>query len=211
VIHFYFKKRLNAGARQFRLEIEYAVMKGSFLGILGPSGSGKTTLLRCLAGLEKPDEGFIRHDGTFWVDAPHHVFLPPQKRPIGFVFQDYALFPHMTVRGNLLYARNDEKKAGMLLELTRMTEMADHFPHELSGGQKQRTALARALMREPELLLLDEPLSALDEELRESLGKEIAGIQKETGVTAIVVSHSRKEIDTLCSEVLRLENGSLIS
>jgi len=201
-----FEKRLSA----FTIKADFAVDKATAI-LWGESGAGKTTILECIAGLRSPDRGEIRLEDKIVFSSEGRIDVPPRDRRVGYVFQDYALFPHMTVRGNLLYARNDEKKAGMLLELTRMTEMADHFPHELSGGQKQRTALARALMREPELLLLDEPLSALDEELRESLGKEIAGIQKETGVTAIVVSHSRKEIDTLCSEVLRLENGSLIS
>ena len=127
------------------------------------------------------------------------------------VFQDYALFPHLTVLGNLLFAQDNPQKARQLLELVHLSDQAHHFPRELSGGQKQRTALARALVREPDLLLLDEPLSAIDEELREELGEEIRRIQAETGVTTIIVSHSRREIDLLADEVLVLRAGSLNS
>ncbi len=209
MLHFYVRKRLRAGDTTFDLEVEYALTAGSFLGIRGPSGSGKTTLLRCLAGLDRPDEGMIALDGTAWFDSRRQVFVPPQKRSAGLVFQDYALFPHMTVLGNILYASPDRDRARQLLELTRLTREAQQFPRELSGGQKQRAALARALARRPELLLLDEPLSALDEELRDSLAAELSRIQRETGVTAILVSHSRTEIERLCTEVLELDNGRM--
>lgn len=209
MIHFYLKKEFRAGAKAFRLDVEYALTSGSVLGICGPSGSGKTTLLRCLAGLERPDDGFIRHEEEFWFQKDRRWFVPPQKRKVGLVFQDYALFPHCTVLGNLLYARNDRAKAMEFLDLVRLADHAHHFPRELSGGQKQRTALARALVREPELLLMDEPLSALDEELRDSLGEEIRRIQHETGVTTVVVSHSRREIGLLSTEVMELAEGRL--
>ncbi len=209
MIHFYLQKRFVAGQREFHLDVEYAVTKGSVLGILGPSGSGKTTLLRCLAGLERPDGGFIRQDESFWYDGSRSLFVPPQKRQVGLVFQDYALFPHLTVLGNLLYASNDRRRALELLDLVHLADHAHHFPRELSGGQKQRTALARALIRKPELLLLDEPLSALDEELRDSLGEEIHRVQAQTGVTTVLVSHSRKEIELLSTEVMELREGRL--
>ena len=201
MIHFFFDKT-------FRLEVEYALNSGAFLGVVGPSGSGKTTLLRCLAGLERPDAGFVVHDGNFWFRGPK-LSVPTRRRPVGMVFQDYALFPHLTVLGNLLYARNDRRRAGELLDLVRMNDHAHHFPRELSGGQRQRTALARALVREPELLLLDEPLSALDEELRGALADEIRRVQRQTGVTTVVVSHSRREIDFLATEVMELREGRL--
>jgi ABC-type sulfate/molybdate transport systems ATPase subunit len=123
------------------------------------------------------------------------------------VFQDYALFPHMTVYGNVHYATNDKGRTEELLELTRLTQISRHFPRELSGGQKQRTALARALGRSPRLLLLDEPFSALDEDLRQSLGEELLRVLSATGVTAVLVSHSRDEIARLCSEVIELVDG----
>lgn len=209
MIHFYLQKRFVAGPREFHLDVEYAVTRGTVLGVLGPSGSGKTTLLRCLAGLERPDGGFIRHDDAFWYDASRSVFVPPQRRQVGLVFQDYALFPHLTVLGNLLYACADRARALEFLDLVHLADHAHHFPRELSGGQKQRTALARALVREPDLLLLDEPLSALDEELRDSLGEEIRRVQSQTGVTTVLVSHSRKEIELLSTEVMELRGGRL--
>lgn len=208
MIHFFVEKTFRAGTRTFRLEVEYALNKGAVLGIVGPSGSGKTTLLRCLAGLERPEAGFVRHDEVFW-SGPSASFVPARKRPVGLVFQDYALFPHMTVLGNLLYANNDRRRAFEYLDLVKMADHAHQFPRELSGGQKQRTALARALVRQPELLLLDEPLSALDEELREALAAEILRVQKQTGVTTVIVSHSRREIHLLASEVMALREGRL--
>ena len=207
--HFYLKKSLKSGTRSFDLDLEYAVADGAFLGILGPSGSGKTTLIRCLAGLARPDAGFVNRGGEFWFDSSRDVFVPARHRRVGLVFQDYALFPHMTVLGNLLYARNDRVRAREILDLVRMTDHAGAYPHELSGGQKQRTALGRALVREPELLLLDEPLSALDEELRDSLGEEILRIPRASGVTAVVVSHSRRELARLATETLELRDGRL--
>jgi molybdate transport system ATP-binding protein len=128
---------------------------------------------------------------------------------VGLVFQDYALFPNMTVYGNVQYATGDHARTMELLELVRMDAQARHFPRELSGGQRQRTALARALGRKPLLLLLDEPLSALDEELRLSLREELRRIQRETGVTAILVSHSRDDVFRLCDEVIELEAGQV--
>ncbi len=207
MLRFYLKTRMSAGDKSFDLEVEYALAAGSFLGVRGPSGSGKTTLLRCLAGLHRPDEGMIEQDGIAWFDSRTGIFMPPQKRSVGLVFQDFALFPHMTVLGNILYAAPDKDRARQLMELTRLTREAHQFPRELSGGQKQRAALARALARRPGLLLLDEPLAALDEELRDALASELSRIQRETGVTAILVSHSRSEIKRLCTEVLELNDG----
>jgi molybdate transport system ATP-binding protein len=209
VIHFYVQKHFHAGAQTFRLDVEFALNTGAVLGIVGPSGSGKTTLVRCLAGLEKPDAGFIRHDDEFWFHPESRQFVPARKRNVGLVFQDYALFPHLTVLGNLLYACRDKARAWEFLDLVRLTDRAHHFPRELSGGQKQRTALARALVREPDLLLMDEPLSALDEELRESLGDEIVRVQRETGVTTVLVSHSRRELERMSTETLELLHGEL--
>lgn len=209
MLSFYLVKHLRAGKRRFCLELEYALPEGGFLGVRGPSGSGKTTLIRCLAGLDRPEAGYLRVGEDTWYDSSMNVFIRPQKRRIGYVAQDYALFPNMTILGNILYANPDRDKAIRLLELTRLEAQAHQFPRELSGGQRQRTALARALAREPELLLLDEPLSALDEELREELGDEIRRIQRTTGITAVMVSHSKAEVSRLCSEVLELRAGLL--
>lgn len=217
MIHFYLKKRRAApggrsGARAaagFDFELEFALFRGSFTGVVGPSGSGKSTLVRLLAGLERPDDGFVKLDDEFWYHRERRLFLPPQRRQVGLVFQDYALFPHLSALDNVRYADPDRRKAREWLDLVGLADRAYHLPHELSGGQKQRVALARALARRPRLLLLDEPLSALDEELRGELGDLLAAVQRATGVTALMVSHSRAEIGRLCSEVLELDGGRL--
>ncbi len=208
MIRFRVEKTLRAGPSVFQLEVEGRVEKGGFLGVTGPSGSGKTTLLRCLAGLEKPDSGLIAGTET-WYDSERRVFVPARRRNVGLVFQDYALFPHMTVLGNLLYANPDRARALEFLDLVRMADLAGHFPRELSGGQKQRTALARALMRSPDVLLLDEPLSALEEDLRLALGEEVKRVHRQTGVTTVMVSHSRAELGRLTTDLLELEGGSV--
>lgn len=209
MLRFDIQLRLRAGEHDFHLDAAHDLDEGSLLGIRGASGSGKTTLLRCLAGLYRPDSGCIGIGGETWFSSDDSVCLPPQRRSVGFVFQDYALFPNMTVMRNIQYATGDLARTEELLELMQLGDIARHFPRELSGGQKQRTALARALGRRPRLLLLDEPLSALDEELRHSLGEELLRIQRETGVTAILVSHSRREIARLCSEVIELAEGRI--
>jgi len=209
VIGFRIAKRLRAGRHSFDLELERELADGAFLGVLGPSGSGKTTLLRCLAGHERPDSGRIGVGQELWYDSSSGACVPPRLRSVGFVPQDYALFPNMTVLGNILYADPDRENARELLSLVRLEKQAGLFPRELSGGQKQRTALARALARRPAILLLDEPLSALDEELREELGDELGRIQRASGVTAIMVSHSRHEISRLCDESIELRDGRL--
>jgi molybdate transport system ATP-binding protein len=208
--HFYLQKKLRSVASSFNFEVEFALRKGVFLGISGPSGAGKSTLLKLLAGLIMPDAGFIHQGERFWYNSSQKLHLAPQKRSLGFVFQDYALFPHWTARENLLYALPDPHRADELLALTQMTAHSDQYPHELSGGQKQRIALARALMRHPDILLLDEPFAALDEDLRVNLGIELARIQRKTQVTAILVTHSRTELETYCDEILNLDSGRLV-
>ncbi|HUX36978.1 MAG TPA: ATP-binding cassette domain-containing protein [Rectinemataceae bacterium] len=195
-------KRLVAGDECFELETSFSLEEDGFLGISGPSGSGKTTLLRCIAGLCRPDRGFLGIGDETWYDSRSGLFLPPRRRSVGLVFQDYALFPHLSVFGNIQYATGDRGRTEELIETMRLGDCARHFPRELSGGQKQRTALARALGRRPRILLLDEPLSALDEELRYSLGEELRRIRKESGIAAILVSHSRAEIERLCNHTI---------
>jgi molybdate transport system ATP-binding protein len=217
MLHFYLKKRLRparlgrrgAAPPDFALEVEFALRHDCFLGVVGPSGSGKTTLLRCLAGLERPDDGFIRLEAEWWFKADEGRFLPTERRNVGMVFQDYALFPHLDARGNLLFAKDDPAMADAFLARLGLAELAGRRPHELSGGQRQRVALARALMRRPGLLLLDEPLSALDEDLRADLGGLIRGLRREAGIPAVMVTHSRTEAESLCDEILELRGGRL--
>jgi len=201
-------KRLHGSNGEMNLTIDLTIQKGDFVAISGKSGSGKTTLLRILAGLESA-EGIIKIDNRVWQDEKY--LLPIQKREIGFVFQDYALFPNMTVEQNLLFVQKDRALAQHLLEITELWELKDRLPSTLSGGQKQRVSLCRAFMKRPKLLLLDEPLSALDPVMRTKLQNEILTLHKEFGTTTIMVSHDPAEIYRLASRVLVLENGVIIN
>lgn len=185
------------------------IKKGEFYSIFGESGAGKTTLLRIIAGLEKPDYGTIIVDNEVWFDSHKKIDLPPQKRSIGIVFQDYALFTTMSVRENLLYAINDAKRVDEILELVELKSLENRLPHTLSGGQKQRVALARALIREPKILLLDEPLSALDYTIRAKLQNELLSIHKKLSLTTILVSHDIAEVSKLSDTLAHITNGTI--
>lgn len=167
--------------------------------LFGPSGAGKTTVLRCLAGLERPDEGEVRFGGDVWSDAAAGVFLPPQQRRIGYLFQDFALFPHLTVEGNIGYGlrglsgRERRRRVAELVTSLGLEDLRGRRPAKISGGQQQRVALARAVALRPRLLLLDEPLSALDTPTREQLRAELRKSLRELGTPAIVVTHDRTE------------------
>jgi len=202
------QKKLHGTNGEMNLEVNIEISKGCFLALSGQSGSGKTTLLRVLAGLEVA-QGYIEVDGEVWLSKT--TFLEPQKRQIGFVFQDYALFPNMTVEENLLFVKKDKKLAEKLLELTELSSLKKRLPHTLSGGQKQRVSLCRAMMNKPKLLLMDEPLSALDPAMRTKLQNEILQLHKEFGTTTIMVSHDPSEIYRLASRVLVLELGKIIN
>lgn len=197
-------KQLHGSNGTMPLKVTLAIKEGDFVALTGASGSGKTTLLRILAGLEEA-KGTLRVNNELWLEK--NFSLPPQKRKIGFVFQDYALFENMTVEENLLYAKNDKQLAKYLLELTELLPLAKRFPKRLSGGQKQRVSLCRAFMNRPKLLLMDEPLSALDPTIRAKLQDEILKLHKEFGTTTIMVSHDPSEIYKLSNRVILLENG----
>ncbi len=201
-------KKLLGSKGQMDLEINLKINQGEFLTLTGQSGSGKTTLLRILAGLEKA-EGVIKIDEEFWLNDKTN--LPTQKRGIGFVFQDYALFPNMSVLDNLLYVKKNLKLAKKLLEITDLTQLQNRMPNILSGGQKQRVSLCRSLMNEPKLLLMDEPLSALDPSLRGKLQNEILTLHKEFKTTTIMVSHDPSEIYRLSNRVVVLNQGKIIN
>ncbi len=200
-------KTLQGSQGEMQLDVSLSIAEGDFVAITGESGSGKTTLLRILAGLEKA-EGVINVSSEIWLDAKNS--LAPQKRGIGFVFQDYALFPNMSVEENLLYVKKDRELASKLLELTGLSELKQRLPHTLSGGQKQRVALCRAFMKRPKLLLMDEPLSALDASMRTKLQHDILVLHKEFGTTTIMVSHDPSEIYRLASRVIVLNQGKVI-
>ncbi len=173
-------------------ELELPLDQARVTVLFGPSGAGKTTLLRVLAGLERPDSGQIAFRGEVWLDSARGILLPPQTRRAGFLFQEYALFPHLTVLQNVAYA-SDTMRAGELLQRFGMSELASRKPREISGGQQQRVALVRALAARPSLLLLDEPLSALDAVTRLKTRHELRRMLLESGIPSIVVTHDRAE------------------
>lgn len=200
-------KELLGSLGKMILSVNLSIAPKSFVALSGQSGSGKTTLLRILAGLESA-KGQIKVDDEVWLDGSHS--LPPQQRGIGFVFQDYALFPNMSVLENLLFVRKDKELAKQLLALTELAELADRKPATLSGGQKQRVSLCRAMMNRPTLLLMDEPLSALDPLMRNKLQHEILTLHKNFGTTTIMVSHDPSEIYRLSSRVVVLSQGKVM-
>lgn len=200
------QKTLQGSKGEMELDISIAVKENSFLAIAGESGSGKTTLLRILAGLENA-RGKIDVFGKLWLDEKSSIAT--QKRNIGFVFQDYALFENMNVLENLLYVVKDKKLALHLLDLTGLLELQKRLPSTLSGGQKQRVSLCRAFMSRPKLLLMDEPLSALDPSMRRKLQDDILTLHKEFQTTTIMVSHDPSEIYRLANRVIVLEHGKI--
>lgn len=207
------RKQLIAAEGKMDLAIDLEVKEREFITLFGKSGAGKTTILRILAGLTQPDEGLIKVDNEIWLDVENKINLSPQKREIGFVFQDYTLFPNMTVKENLEYALENKKDNGVidkLLEIVDLKELQNRRPDTLSGGQKQRTALARALVRKPKILLLDEPLSALDAEMRLRLQDEIIKIHKQFNITTILASHDLAEILKLSNKVFFIEKGLIV-
>lgn len=183
--------------------------------LFGPSGSGKTTVLRCLAGLERPDKGFIRMDGDAWCDADSGIHLPPQKRALGFVFQDGALFPHLSAAGNLAYPLHGIPRAERLSRVQAMAELLglggleDRRPGELSGGQRQRVALGRALIRRPRLVLMDEPLTALDRPARDALRQDLRRVFREMAIPVLLVTHDRDEAILLGDRMLMMQDGEI--
>lgn len=183
------------------------------LCLFGHSGSGKTTLLRMLAGLTTPSKGRIVYNDTVWFDSDKKINLSPQLRNVGYMFQDYALFPNMSVEGNICFAqkKKDTEAIEELLELFDLSALRKQKPTQLSGGQRQRVALARALAAKPNLLLLDEPLSALDFEMRTALQHEIRKAHLLLNTITILVSHDVNEVCTLASSVMTIKNGKVLA
>ncbi|WP_217476084.1 ABC transporter ATP-binding protein [Stutzerimonas stutzeri] len=200
------------GETQVFSDIHCEIAKGELITLLGPSGCGKSTLLRCIAGLTEVDGGLIMLDGEDLVP------LAPQKRQIGMVFQSYALFPNMTVEQNVAFglrmqkiARDDSaRRVAEVLEMVELNDYARRYPSQLSGGQCQRVALARSLVTRPRLLLLDEPLSALDARIRKHLREQIRTIQQELGLTTIFVTHDQEEALTLSDRILLMNAGRIV-
>jgi len=193
-------------------DVSLKIYRGEIFCLLGASGCGKTTLLRMLAGFEPPTGGKI------WIDGADMAGIPPYERPVNMMFQSYALFPHMTVEQNVSFGLKMDKlpraevkdRVNAILELVKMTQFAGRKPHQLSGGQRQRVALARSLVKQPKLLLLDEPLGALDKKLREHTQFELVNIQEKLGVTFVVVTHDQEEAMTLASRIGVMDHGEIV-
>ncbi len=208
-----FHKKLWSPSGEMRLGIDLDLSPGTFISLYGESGAGKTSLLRIFAGLLAPEEGRIVVNDVTWLDTSRRISLPPQKRKIGFLFQDYALFPNMTVKENLLFALNrkqEKKTVDELIEIIELGELQHRMPETISGGQKQRVALARALVQKPKILLLDEPLSALDHAMRKKLQYHVLQVHREYGLTTVLVSHDVSEILRMSDHMLVIENGKII-
>lgn len=209
MIKAHFSKKLPS----FELEIDIAFTNG-ILVVVGPSGAGKSTLLQCIAGLQKPSWGEMRIGNRLMFSSEDKVNIPTRERHIGYVFQDYALFPHMSVEKNVTYGvpkgdlgRNKVLSVSSVLEMLKIQHLRKRYPAQISGGEKQRVALARALMTTPELLLLDEPLSALDQETRKDLQEELRKLQSQWQIPFILVTHDSQEAELLGDQIIRIESG----
>jgi molybdate transport system ATP-binding protein len=210
-----FEKRFPGGVR-IAFGWDQPPGSSSVTVLFGPSGCGKTTALRCLAGLARPDAGVIRRGDEVWFDAERRIHLSPQRRGVGLLFQDYALFPHLTVAGNVGFAlaslpRAERKqRVESLLTAFELTELARRYPSQVSGGQQQRVALARAFARRPRLLLLDEPLSALDGPTRDQLRPELRRQLARFGVPVVLVTHDRGEAMALADHLVVMDQGRIV-
>lgn len=192
----------------FELIADFTVEKDEIIVLFGPSGSGKTTILNCIAGLTKATDGFIKLNNRLLFQAKK-VHTPIQQRKIGYLFQDYALFPHLTVWKNISYGMKTEKFAKQLMTGLGIDHLENQFPNEISGGEKQRVAIGRALATEPDLLLLDEPFSALDDETRDKGHEELLRLHKLWEIPIILVTHTHSEAEKLGMRILYLEDGKL--
>ncbi|ODA39268.1 ATP-binding cassette domain-containing protein [Desulfosporosinus sp. BG] len=209
MLNAHFKKELPT----FDLEVDISLSNG-ILALVGPSGAGKTTILQCVAGLQTPSWGEINiHDKAVF-SSDHGIDIPIRNRRIGYVFQDYALFPHMTVEKNVMYGKpkkgnipNKALTVTNVLEMLKISHLRNRYPSQISGGEKQRVALARALMTEPELLLLDEPLSALDQDTRGTLQQELLKLQAQWKIPFILVTHDVQEAEMLGNQIIKLDRG----
>ena len=212
--------------RPFELEVEFRVERGEILGLLGPSGSGKSMSLKCLAGIVHPDCGLIRLNDRVLFDSDGRygrpIDLPPRERRVGYLFQSYALFPHMSVLKNVESgighlqgeSRRDWKhragqRAAQYMEMLHIEQFASRYPRQISGGQQQRVALARLFASQPEAILLDEPFSALDTELKDAIDDELKKTLLSYGCPVIFVSHNDEEIERFCSRTVRIRDGRL--
>ncbi len=212
MIHLYLEKKLTAENGDMQMQVDINIEQGKFITIYGSSGAGKTSILRMLAGLLQPDKGLITVNQKTWFDSKNKINVKAQKRRIGFVFQQYSLFPNMTIKENLLFALDkgqDIKIVDELISTIELNDLQNRKPEKLSGGQMQRVALARALVRRPEILVLDEPLSALDAKMRTKLQDYILKLHRQYNLTTILVSHDPGEVIKMSDKIFLLENGKI--
>lgn len=205
-------KQLQAASGELNAHFEGTIQAGQCIALYGVSGAGKTSLLRMLAGLLAPEKGSLKVANEIWYNFKKKIHLTPQQRSVGLVFQDYALFPHLTVEQNLRFALAKKQSSTIIEELLTLTELQQlrhRRPTQLSGGQQQRVALARALVQQPTLLLLDEPLAALDEKMRQQLRDLLQQLRQRYHTTMILVSHDQKDILQLADEVWVVEGGQV--
>ncbi len=214
------ERRLSVNLRQsgpIPLDVDFVCDSGDVLAIFGPSGSGKTTILRTIAGLYRPTRASVRSGAETWTDTATSTFAPPHRRAVGFVFQEYALFPHLTAAGNVIAALGHrpraerQDRAEALLNLVHLGGRMTRRPQELSGGERQRVALARALAREPAVLLLDEPFAAVDRTVRRRLQDEIDGLRRTLDIPLLLVTHDFEDVVRLATHVLILEQGLTVA
>jgi molybdate transport system ATP-binding protein len=215
-----FRKR-HTSTVSVRADLELAPDDGRIMVLFGPSGSGKTTILRCLAGLDRPQDGFIRFDDETWFDAAAGIHLPPQQRRLGYVSQEYGLFPHLTVEQNIQFGMDADSDASRapsmdrrdriddILQTVHLHGLADRLPSQLSGGQRQRVALARVLARKPRLILLDEPLAALDLPLRDPMRRELREFLRSLDVPSVIVTHDRVDALAIGDRMAVLYDGAI--
>lgn len=213
------KKHYQNELHSFDLDIQIQ-SSAKNLVLFGPSGAGKTQVLKMLAGLVEPDSGFIKMGNETLFDSNLNIDRPPQQRSLAYVFQDYALFPHLTVRQNIAFSANKtwlnkgrqftNADVDEWMVKFQLTHLANQYPHQLSGGQSQRVALARALVSKPKGLLLDEPFTALDQELRRTLRQELHALLQQLSIPMILISHDQEDVDLFGEEVISIKNGKTI-
>ncbi|HOK07338.1 MAG TPA: ATP-binding cassette domain-containing protein [Syntrophales bacterium] len=199
--------RIEKDLKHFRLDVEFSCAPGSLLAVVGPSGAGKTTIIRAIAGLERIDGGVIRWGGETWDDVDAGVHVPVRERGVGYVFQEFTLFPHLSIYRNAAYAARDGKRVEELLRMFDIWHIRDSKPHRVSGGERQRCAICQVLARDARVLLMDEPFSALDAPNRRKLGELLRVVKRETPIPIIHVTHDIGEARLLGDEILPVVAG----
>ncbi len=204
------KIKITKKLPHFEMDVAFTCDDGKVLALVGPSGAGKTTIIRMIAGLERPDGGTISYNEEVWFDSEKRILRPPQERSLGFVFQDYTLFPHLSIFKNVAFAAQSKDEVVRLLKLFDIWHLKDRKQHEISGGERQRCAICQALARRPRILLLDEPFSALDANTRRNMRDELKGLRKQVSIPIIHVTHDIDEALFLADDVLPMVNGKIV-